>query len=188
MLLFILYKLHNNLSCSPDSGLVEWVGILHWNQALNQMVEREHKQVSPCSSCWDYTHFRLNGTTSPTPPSEGGAPFGIPGSTHPTQSCSLSWLHSTRPLVWGGINATLLNVSWSGTAETKREECCVMAGAGAARAPQENNKATSGRVLQECAPWKEKGGGREDGHTWMGSSKTPLNTWHFPVLFPKIRR
>lgn len=76
----------------------------------------------------DHTHFRLKGKTSPTAPREGEAPFGIPGSTHPTQSCSLSWLHSTGPLVWGGINATLLNVSWSGTAQTKGQECCVMAG------------------------------------------------------------
>lgn len=111
----------------------------------------------------DHTHFRLKGKTSPAPPREGGAPFGIPDSTHPTQSCSLSWLHSTRLLVWGGINATLLNVSWRGTAQTKGQECCVMAGAGAGRAPEENNnKATSAEVLQECAPWEEKWG-RKDG-------------------------
>lgn len=133
--------------------------------------------VSRCSSCWDYIHFRQNGKTSPTPPGEGGAPFGVHGSTAHSQTCSLIWLPSTRALVWGGINATLLNVSseWHSPGKEGGMLChgrgCKLPG---------HQKTTKPLQLSSCRnvlPGRRRKKGREDRRTQMGtgSLKTCLN-------------
>lgn len=109
--------------------------------------------------------------------------------TSVSQPCSLSWLHSTRPLVWGGINATLLNVSleWHSPNKAAGMLCHGMGWELAGHA--ENNKATSAEVLQECAPWKEKGeGGRahlDENRQFENLSK---DTALFFLYVSKIRR
>lgn len=129
-----------------------------------------------------------------TPKGGGEAPFGTPGSaphSRPVpQTCSLSWLRSTRRLVSGRHQCHCakcqLRVAQPGQSARNAVSWHGLR-AGTARREQQSHFSPSPAGMLFLGRRR----GRQDGHAWMGtgSLKTCLKTRHFSALcFSKIRR
>lgn len=161
-----------------------------------QMLERKYIQHVPHPTgvllfiLLGLHPFQRKWQNEPYTPKGGAAPFGGSWLHSHSQTCSLSWLHSTRALVWGGINATQLNVSseWHSPGKAGGMLChgmgCELPG---------HQKTTKPLQLSSCRnvllEGKGKGGGRTGTLRWEPEfenlSKQTSGTFLF-LMFQKL--